>query len=232
MAMFGSSQFFLQFIMSGVQLINNSVISKAGVAAMGAANGGDIAISAMSIQGTFVMLIIMPIFGINQGAQPILGFNYGAGKFHRVLKAYLSVVVVASVWATLGFIMTHTISMQLVRLFAPDGSDTLMQLASTALQITTIMLPLVGFQIISTNFFVVTGRPKMSIILSLLRQCIILIPCLLIFSRLWGLTGAIAAMPVADAGAIIFTGIMIFFEMRKLRASIAAEPVEPMVSAI
>jgi putative MATE family efflux protein len=223
MAMFGSSQFVLQFIMSGVQLIYNAVISKAGVEAMGAANGGDIAISAMSIQGTFVMLIIMPIFGINQGAQPILGFNYGAGKFHRVLKAYLSAVVVASICSVLGFIMTQTMSMQLVRLFAPRGSADLMELASTALRVTTFMLPFVGFQIVSTNFFVVTGRPKMSIILSLLRQCIVLIPCLFIFSRLWGLSGVIAAMPVADGAATVITGIMIFFEMKKLRVSIAAE---------
>jgi putative MATE family efflux protein len=229
MAMFGSSQFVLQFIMSGVQLVYNWVISKTGVEAMGAANGGDIAIAAMGIQGTFVMMIIMPIFGINQGAQPILGFNYGAGKFHRVRRAYLSVITIASIWSTLGFIMTQTLSMQLVRFFAPDGSDILMQLASTALRTTTLMLPLVGFQIVSTNFFVVTGRPKMSIILSLLRQCIVLIPCLLIFSALWGLRGAIAAMPVADGAAIVITGIMIFFEMKKLRSSIAAEP---MASAI
>jgi Na+-driven multidrug efflux pump len=197
--------------MSGVQLIYNSVISKAGVEAMGAANGGDIASSAMSIQGTFVMLIIMPIFGINQGAQPILGFNYGAKKFHRVLKAYLSAVTAASICSVLGFIMTQTLSRQLVGFFAPDGSDILMELASAALRATTLMLPLVGFQIVSSNFFVVTGRPKMSIILSLLRQCIVLIPCLFIFSRIWGLRGVIAAMPVADAAATVITGIMIFF---------------------
>jgi putative MATE family efflux protein len=223
MMAFGSSQFFLQFIMSGVQLLYNSVISKAGMADLGAANGGDIAISALSIQGTFVMLIIMPIFGINQGAQPILGFNYGAGKFRRVLKAYLSAVTVASVCSVLGFIMTQTMSMQLARLFAPEGSEAMMRLASVALRTTTLMLPLVGFQIVSTNFFAVTGRPKVSIILSLLRQCIVLIPCLLIFSRLWGLRGVIAAMPVADGAATVITGIMVFFELRKLRAAIAGE---------
>jgi putative MATE family efflux protein len=223
MAIFGSSQFFLQFIMSGVQLLNNSVLSKAGVATLGVANGGDIALSAMSIQGTFVMMVFMTIFGINQGAQPILGFNYGARKFSRVLKAYLSAVTAASIISTTGFIITQTLSTQLVRFFAPDGNDTLMRLASMAMRITTIMLPLVGFQIISTNFFVVTGRPKMSIILSLLRQCIVLIPCLLIFSRIWGLWGAIAAMPVADCVAILFTGTMIFFEMKKLRSAIAEQ---------
>jgi Na+-driven multidrug efflux pump len=154
-----------------------------------------------------------------------LGFNYGAKKFNRVLKAYLSAVAAASICAIAGFIMTQTLSRQLVLFFAPDGSGALMQLASRALRITTIMLPLVGFQIVSTNFFVVTGRPKMSIILSLLRQCIVLIPCLLIFSRIWGLWGAIAAMPVADGVAILFTGTMIFFEMRKLRSAIAEQRV-------
>jgi Na+-driven multidrug efflux pump len=223
MAIFGSSQFFLQFVMSGVQIISNSVMSRAGVADLGVANGGDIALSAMSIQGTFVMLVMMPLFGINQGAQPILGFNYGAKKFNRVLKAYLSAVAVATIWSTSGFLMTQTLSRHLVRLFAPEGSGVLMQLASTAMRITTIMMPFVGFQIVSTNFFVVTGRPKMSIILSLLRQCIVLIPCLLIFSRIWGLWGAIAAMPVADGSAILITGIMIFFEMRKLRSAIAEQ---------
>jgi Na+-driven multidrug efflux pump len=219
-AIFGSSQFFLQFIMSGVQILSNTVMSRAGMEALGVANGGDIALSAMSIQGTFVMLVLMPMFGINQGAQPVLGFNYGAKKFNRVLKAYLSACVIATIWSSLGFVMTQTLSVQLAQLFAPDGSETLVHLASRALRITTMMMPLVGFQIISTNFFVVTGRPKMSIILSLLRQCIVLIPCLLIFSRIWGLWGAIAAMPVADGVAILFTATMIFFEMRKLRSAI------------
>jgi putative MATE family efflux protein len=225
MAIFGSSQFFLQFVMSGVQIINNSVMSRAGVADLGVANGGDIALSAMSIQGAFVMLVMMPLFGINQGAQPVLGFNYGAKKYNRVFKAYLSAVIAASAWSTMGFIMTQTMAVQLVRLFAPDSSGILTQLASRAMRITTIMMPLVGFQIVSTNFFVVTGRPKMSIILSLLRQCIVLIPCLLIFSRIWGLWGAIAAMPTADGVAIVFTGTMIFFEMKKLRSAIAEQRV-------
>jgi Na+-driven multidrug efflux pump len=225
MAIFGSSQFILQFIMSGVQILNNSVMSRAGVADLGVANGGDVALAAMSIQGTFVMLVIMPIFGINQGAQPILGFNYGAKKFNRVFKAYLSAVVVATIWAALGFCMTQTLSTPLSRFFAPDGSDILIGLASRALRTTTLIMPFIGFQIVSTNFFVVTGRPKMSIILSLLRQCIVLIPCLLIFSRIWGLWGAIAAMPVADGAAVLITGIMIFFEMKKLRSSIAEQRV-------
>jgi len=79
-----------------------------------------------------------------------------------------------------------------------------------------LLIPLAGFQIVSTNFFVVTGRPKTSIFLSLLRQCIALIPCIIIFGKFWGLWGVVAAAPVADGFAFIVTGLMILFELRKL----------------
>ncbi|WP_010255686.1 MATE family efflux transporter [Treponema primitia] len=215
---FGSAQFFLQFVMSAVQLLYNSTMGWYGVEALGVANGGDIALSGMNINGSILMLILMPIFGINQGAQPILGYNYGAKKYHRVLRAYLAATAAATAIATLGFILAELFPVQLIRLFAPNGSPALMRFAPWAMRVMMIMLPLNGFQIVSSNFFVVTGRPKTSIVLSLMRQCIALIPCILIFSRIWGLWGAIAATPVADGVAFLFTGIMIIFELKKLRS--------------
>jgi putative MATE family efflux protein len=217
---FGSAQFFLQFAMSAVQLIFNSSMGWYGVAALGVANGGDIALSGMNINGSITMLILMPIFGINQGAQPILGFNYGAKKYHRVLKTYLGAVSAATAVATVGFILAELFPVQLVRLFAPNGSPALMSFAPRAMRIMMLLLPLNGFQIVSANFFVVTGRPKTSIVLSMLRQCIALIPCILIFGRLWGLWGATAAAPVADGFSFLCTGIMIIFELKKLRSAL------------
>jgi Na+-driven multidrug efflux pump len=79
------------------------------------------------------------------------------------------------------------------------------------------MVPFAGFQVVSSNFFVVTGRPKMSIFLTMLRQFIAYIPCLLLFGRLWGLWGLISAQPVADLVAVGITSTFIFREMRKLR---------------
>ncbi|MDR0464990.1 MAG: MATE family efflux transporter [Treponema sp.] len=215
---FGSAQFLLQFLMSAVQLLNNMSMGWYGSQSLGVANGGDIALSGMNIHGAILMMILMPVFGINQGAQPILGFNYGAKKYNRVLGAYLGAITAATIICFAGFALIMIFPVQLVRLFAPDGSGALMQFAPRAMRIMTLMLPLAGFQIVSTNLFVVTGRPKISIFMSMLRQCIALIPCILIFGRIWGLWGVIAAAPVADAFAFIVTGILILFEIKKLRS--------------
>ena len=214
---FGSAQFLLQFLMSAVQVINNMSMGWYGAAALGVANGGDIALSGMNIIGSIMMLILMPVFGINQGAQPILGFNYGAKKFDRVLRAYVGAISAASIICFAGFFVIMLFPVQLIRIFAPDASAAMMIFAPRAMRISMLLLPLAGFQIVSSNLFVVTGRPKTSIFLSLLRQCLVLIPCILIFGRLWGLWGVITAAPVADGFSFIITGLLIFFELRKLR---------------
>jgi putative MATE family efflux protein len=215
---FGSAQFLLQFIMAGVQLLQNASMGWYGAEALGVANGGDIALSGMNIVGSIVMLILMPVFGINQGAQPILGFNYGAKKFKRVLSAYTRAISAASIICIFGFAMVQIFSIPLIRIFAPSGSSALMFFAPRAMRVAMLMLPLAGFQIVSSNLFIVTGRPKISIFLSLLRQCLILIPCILIFGRIWGLWGVVASMPVADTIAFFVTSIFILFELRKLRS--------------
>jgi len=217
---FGSAQFLLQFLMSVVQLLNNMSMGWYGAQALGVANGGDIALTGMNIQGAILMMILMPVFGINQGVQPILGYNYGAKKFDRVLRAYTGAVIAASSICVFGFFIVFLFPMQLIKMFAPGGSSALMYFAPRAMRIMMLVLPLAGFQIVSSNFFVVTGRHKMSIFLSMLRQCLALIPCILIFGKVWGLWGVIAATPVADGFSFLLTGVLIFFELRKLRQKI------------
>lgn len=216
---FGSAQFLLQFVMSGVQLLYNTSMGWYGAEGLGVGNGGDIALSGLNIAGSIMMLILMPVFGINQGAQPILGYNYGAKKFGRVRKAYLGAIGAATIVCTAGFIVVQGFPRFLVSIFAPEGSDALLQFTPTAIRIQMLMLPLAGFQIVSSNVFVVTGRPRISIFLSMLRQCIALIPCMLIFGRIWGLYGVVASAPAADGFSFILTGILIFFELKKLRAA-------------
>jgi putative MATE family efflux protein len=222
---FGSAQFLLQFVMSAVQLLYNTSMGWYGSAALGVANGGDIALSGMNIIGSITMLIMMPIFGVNQGAQPIQGYNYGAKKFSRVLRTYILAVAGATVFCTVGFTACQLFPAQIISLFAPNGSPELMRFGVWSLRVIMICFVFNGFQVVSANFFIVTGRPKFSIFLSMLRQCIILIPCILIFGKIWGLWGVVAAGPVADGCSVIFTGIMIGFELRKLRRQIREQPV-------
>jgi Na+-driven multidrug efflux pump len=220
---FGSAQFLLQFIMSGVQLLYNTSVGWYGADALGVANGGDIALSGMNIVGSITMLILMPVFGINQGAQPILGYNYGAKKFSRVLRAYLGAISAATGICVFGFALGQLFPLALVKLFAPGGSAALLRFAPWAMRVMFLLLPLNGFQIVSANLFVVTGRPKISIFLTTLRQFIILIPCILIFGRVWGLWGIAAAAPVADGFSFLLTMVMISLELKKLRAAIKNE---------
>ena len=213
---FGSSSFLLQFAMSTVQLLINTSLGWYGAAALGE-RGGDIALTGLNITMSISMLFFMPIFGLNQGAQPILGFNYGAKKFDRVRTAFFMAISGATVICLLGFALGEFIPHILVGLFAPDGSPALLEFAPRAMRVMMIIMPLNGFTIIGTNFFVITGRPKISIFLSMLRQVIALIPCLLIFGKIWGLWGVVIAVPVSDAFAFICTGILIRKEMRKLK---------------
>jgi putative MATE family efflux protein len=223
---FGSAQFLLQFVMSGVQLLYNFSIGWYGAAALGIANGGDIALSGVNINQSIAMLIFMPIFGINQGAQPILGYNYGAKKYKRVFRAYLNAIGAATVFCCVGFALAEIFPVQLIRIFAPNGSPALLRFAPWAMRVMLILMPLNGFQIVSSNFFVVTGRPRTSIFLSMLRQFIALIPCLLIFGRIWGLWGVVAAAPVADGFAFTVTGIMILIEMKHLKKQIRGSEIQ------
>jgi Na+-driven multidrug efflux pump len=213
----------MQFVMSAVQLLYNTSMGWYGAEGLGVANGGDIALSGLNIAGSVMMMILMPVFGINQGAQPILGFNYGAKKFSRVLKAYYGAIGAATAICTAGFLIGEIFPHFLVSIFAPSGSEALLKFTPLAIRIQMIMLPVAGFQIVSTNMFVVTGRPRTSIFLSLLRQFIALIPCMLIFGRIWGLYGVVASAPVADGFSLILTGIMIYVELKKLRAGAKAE---------
>ena len=200
-----------------VQLLVNTSLGWYGTDALQVSNGGDIALTGMNIVNSIGMLILMPVLGINQGSQPILGYNYGAKKFDRVLRAYLLAIAAATCVCTIGFIFIQSFPLQIIKLFVPSGSDALLRFAPRAMRTALMFMPLVGFQVISANMFTFTGRPKISILLNMLRQCIVLIPCLAIFGRVWGLWGIVAAGPVADFFAFIFIGVMILFELRTLR---------------
>jgi putative MATE family efflux protein len=118
---FGSPQFVMHIVMSLVQVIMNTSLGWYGADALGVSNGGDVALSGMNIIGSIAMLILMPVFGINQGAQPILGYNYGAKKFDRVLKAYIGAITAATCVCVTGLIVVEAFPQQVIRVFVPEG---------------------------------------------------------------------------------------------------------------
>ncbi|GMO27059.1 MAG: MATE family efflux transporter [Termitinemataceae bacterium] len=213
---FGCSNALLQFAMSTVQLLLNKSIGWYGASGLGVPNGDEIALSAVNIMGSVVMLILMPVFGINQGSQPILGFNYGAKKFSRVRSAFVKAASGATCICIVGFLLAQIFPHTIVRFFVPNGSPELLNFTPWVMRVSFAIIPLVGFQIVAANMFVVTGRPKISIFLAMLRQVIILIPCMLIFGKLWGLHGIIFAQPVSDLVSVFVTLGFVIKELKIL----------------
>jgi putative MATE family efflux protein len=177
--------------------------------------GGDNAISAMGIINSISMLILMPIFGINQGAQPIIGYNYGAKQYERVKKTLRLAIVAATGVVLIGFVITRVFPEELICLFNNKDKE-LIAFGTHALKIFLIFLPIIGFQVVSASYFQAVGKPKQAMFLSLSRQVLLLIPALLILPRYYGLDGVFMAGPASDLVSSIITGIFIFRELRQL----------------
>jgi putative MATE family efflux protein len=180
-----------------------------------ASHGGDLAISVMGIVYGIVMMSLMPIFGITQGAQPIIGFNYGARQFARVKRTLLLAIAAASSVTVLGFLLTMFFPMELVLLFNRDD-PALAGLGPHAIRVCFLMLPVVGFQIVSANYFQAVGKPATSMFLSLSRQVLLLLPGLFILPRFFGLDGVWMAIPISDLGSSLVTGAWLLVELRRL----------------
>jgi putative MATE family efflux protein len=177
--------------------------------------GGVPAIAVMAIIYRMFMLIGMPIFGLNQGAQPIIGYNYGAGRFDRVKKTLETAILVATTLSTFGFAVMMFFPAQVIRLFVPHD-EALVALGTHAIHIATLMLPMVGFQIVSASYFQAVGKPKEAMLLSLSRQVFLLIPAVLVLPTFFGLNGVWASIPAADLGASVLTGVCLLLELRHL----------------
>lgn len=177
--------------------------------------GGDLAISGLGIVNSLVTLIILPIIAINQGAQPIIGYNFGAHKYDRVLTTLKFSILGATCISTLGFIVTRLFATPLISLFS--GKDqALIELGSHMLKVILLFLPIVGFQVVGAGYFQAIGKATQSIFLSLSRQVLFLIPALLILPGFFKLDGVIASGPAADLLSAVVTGICLFFGIRTL----------------
>jgi putative MATE family efflux protein len=202
----GSPSFAMQLAASALQSILNQQLH---------AYGGDRAIAMMGILYALFMLIGMPIFGINQGAQPIIGYNYGACRFDRVKKTLEMAVLAATTLTVLGFAVMMLFPAQVIRIFDPRDAG-LIALGTHTIRIAVAMLPLVGFQMVSSSYFQAVGKPREALLLLLSRQLLILIPAVLLLPLWFGLDGVWAALPTADLLSSLLTGTCLMLELRHL----------------
>lgn len=179
-------------------------------------NGGDLAIGAYgSIINRMLMLIVMIVAGLNQGMQPILGYNYGAKQFTRMWKTLFYGIFVGTIISTSGWVMFVFFPDQVVSVFSNDV--TLNQIASNGLTITGLCFPLVGAQIVITNFFQAIGKSKISILLSLSRQMLFLVPGIIILPYFFGTDGVWISMPISDIAAFTFSMIAFAWIYKKIK---------------
>ncbi|MGN1232992.1 MAG: MATE family efflux transporter [Candidatus Cryptobacteroides sp.] len=177
--------------------------------------GGDLAIGAYGIVNRFTFLFIMVNMGLNQGMQPIAGYNFGARKYSRVKEVYRLTAICASFVAILGFLVSEAIPGPAASLFTSDPE--LKGLAVNGLRMMNICLPIVGYQMVSTNLFQCLGMVHKSILLSLSRQLLFLVPLIYFLPMFCGHIGVWLSFPVADTLSFILTTIMVVGLVRKLR---------------
>ena len=181
----------------------------------------DIFVGAYGIANRVVMLLIMVIQGLNQGMQPIVGFNYGAKQYDRVRKALYLTIGCGMTISTLGFLACQIFPEGIASLFVDStkgGDETLMiAAASQAMRTIVTMFPLVGFQIVAAAFFQYIGHAKLAIFFSMTRQMLFLLPLLWIIPRYMGATGVWISMPIADCASITLAAILLYRELKKLR---------------
>jgi Na+-driven multidrug efflux pump len=176
--------------------------------------GGEMAVAAMGVINRSTMMLLMPIFGINQGAQPIIGYNYGAKKYDRVKKTLFYASIAATSICVFGFAAVQLFSHQIIGLF--NDNQELLDIGVHGIRIFLLTLPVIGFQIVITNYFQSVGKASKAILLSLTRQVLFLIPLIIILPIFFKLDGIWVAGPIADFCASLLAGIFLFREFRHL----------------
>lgn len=212
----GLSPFCMQLVASAVFIVFTRSIRLHAANETEALN----ATAAIGIVNGITLLLFMPVFGLSQGVQPIIGFNYGAQRLDRVREAYWLVVKAASVACLAGTVVVQAAAPWVVRAFTHEAS--LLVLAVPALRRMTMAFPVNGMPIMTGTYFQSIGHPRMSIFLSLLRQALILIPLLWLLPRWLGLAGIWYAMPISDLGAALIVWLVVWREMRMLKSRIEA----------
>ena len=184
--------------------------------------GNDLDVASYGICNRYAFFFLMIVMGLNQGMQPIVGYNYGANNSDRVRAALVKTIVWATVVVTVGFVVSLIVPRQIVSAFTTDPY--LIDISMHNLFILVCTFPIIGFTIVVTNFFQCIGVVKKSIFLSLSRQLIFLIPAVIILPTFMGVDGVMWSFPVSDVVATATAAVLFWMEMRKFRRSQGLHP--------
>ena len=177
--------------------------------------GGDVAVGAYGIANRMMFFFVMVVIGINQGMQPIAGFNFGAKHYTRLNQVLKYAITIATgIWIA-GFIVCVLLATPVASAFTND--EELLKEAAHALRVMNLVVPIIGFQMITIGFFQSIGKAGISIFLSLTRQLLFLVPLLLILPNFFGLEGIWYSVPIADGTAAITAAIVLIYHMRKFK---------------
>jgi len=179
--------------------------------------GGDMGVGAYGIANRIATVFAMIVIGINQGMQPIAGYNYGAEKYDRLMEVLKLSVVYATVIMTAGWALGEFFPYHCARLFTTDAE--LIGMSIRAIRINMILFPIIGFQMVATNFFQSIGKAKISIFLSLSRQLIFLLPLLIVLPLFFGYDGVWYSLPASDAIASVLTFFLLVYYIKKFKTT-------------
>lgn len=179
--------------------------------------GGDMAVGAYSIANSVVMVLFMFVMGMNQGMQPIVGYNYGAEKFDRMFRCLWQTIAVSTAILLVGWLLSMLFPLQIARVFTTD--ETLLTMSARGIRLNMLVFFVVASQAVITNFFQCIGKVKISIFLSLSRQLFLLIPMAYIFPMFLGLDGVWYSMCASDFCSFAMTLPLLFWYMKRLKKS-------------
>ena len=178
--------------------------------------GGDMAVGAYSIANSMAMVFFMFVMGVNQGMQPIVGYNYGAEKFDRMMRCLWLAIAVATSILLVGWTLAMLFPYQIARIFTTDAE--LLQLSTRGIRLDMLVFPIIASQAVITNFFQCIGKVKISIFLSLSRQLLMLLPLAYLLPLWWQLDGVWYSMPASDFGSFAMTWPLLLWYLRKFKA--------------
>ncbi|MFA5165920.1 MAG: MATE family efflux transporter [Candidatus Paceibacterota bacterium] len=206
----GFSTFTAQFVNSGRAAILNHLL---------AFYGGDLAIAAYGILMNIFMFIAIPISGLMQGMQPILGYNYGAKLYKRAKESMILTLKWGTIFITIVSLLLIAFPKNILAIFTTDQA--LIEMTAFALILFSITNPLTAIQMISGGIFQALGKAKQATILPLIRQLFILIPLIVVLSKFWGLNGIWYSFPLADIFGVIIVGYILLRELKRFDKLIA-----------